>query len=206
MTDHILEQISAAVDDELPAAEAGLLVRRLTADTQLRARWERYHLISDSLRNHLPRATAAGLAARVHAALEPEPVPGAVPGRMRRILKPAAGFAIAASVALIAVVGVQTVQRQTAPAPVQVATAPDAAPAVAADLAPAATVAETGPVPGATRNMELVAAPGASLDLAQPGATPDLNDYLLSHSGHVVNPGMQGMLPYVRIVGYEPGE
>jgi len=46
MKENLHEQLSALVDDELPQAEQGLLLKQLGADTQLRERLARYHRVA----------------------------------------------------------------------------------------------------------------------------------------------------------------
>jgi anti-sigma factor RsiW len=102
----IEEQLSAWLDDELPAAELALLAARLARSPEQRARVARYGLIGSTLRDGPAGARSAGLAAvqisaRVSAALDgiPAPAPSAAPRRASRLLP----YAVAAGVALIAV-------------------------------------------------------------------------------------------------------
>ncbi len=100
------EQLSAWLDDELPAAELDLLASRLTRSPELRARAARYGLISSTLRGGPAGARSAGLAAlrisgRVSTALDATTgsVPVAAPRTALRLLP----YAAAACVALVAV-------------------------------------------------------------------------------------------------------
>jgi hypothetical protein len=94
------EQLSALLDNGLPEAEAGLVVRRLCRNPDLRELALRYCLVGDVLRDELPPAGPVDLVSRVHAALEPEPE--APHGRRGRFGRMAAGVAVAASVAVVA--------------------------------------------------------------------------------------------------------
>lgn len=189
MSELLHEQVSAGVDDELEAGEAGLLFRRLAADADLRQRWQRYHLISDALRNNLPTRLPIDLATRISAAIAAQP---SLSQRMQpaRWLRPLAGFAIAASVATIAVLGMRSLH-----------TAVDSGPAE--QLASAATVPAALPaaLPVTTSQGD-----GTRWDPAQPEVAARLNAYLVNHSGHAGATGMQSVLPYVRIVGYDVSE
>lgn len=177
MKDTLNEQLSALVDDELDAAEQPLLLRRLTQDEELRDTLMRYHVISDALRSNLPHRVDTGFYRRVQAQLEQEVEIHATPSRARVLFKPVAGLALAASVAVVAVVSLQSVREQdTARAPA-VASAPDVSDYIRADNVPA---------PVAERN------DARGLDV-----------YLVNHNEFAVNRGMQGMLPYVRIVGQD---
>ncbi len=115
MNDETRESISALADDELNDVARTRLVDRMTEDRELRETWERYHLIRDCLTDAVPLQGADSLAARIQSKLEHEPVVLAHSKRRRRagFLKPIAGAAIAASVAVLAVLGVQSLSTST---------------------------------------------------------------------------------------------
>jgi len=99
------EQLSAWLDDELPAVELELLASRLAGSPEHRARAARYGLIGSTLRGGPAGVPSAGLAAlqisgRVTAALDgiAVPTPSAPPRRASRLLP----YAAAAGVALVA--------------------------------------------------------------------------------------------------------
>jgi sigma-E factor negative regulatory protein RseA len=128
MNEGIKMQISAFVDGELPEAEAQLLLRRLSQDVELRQQAAEYFAIGRAMRGQGSVAEIGGLRGRIAAAIddrlieeefnEIEPVG-------RRYGRPLAGFAIAATVAVVAIFGLQ--QMTTAPG----AGVDSAAPAVA---------------------------------------------------------------------------
>jgi negative regulator of sigma E activity len=108
MTQKLREQISALCDHELPEGEHELLLRRFTVEKSLRLHWERYHLIGSAMRKELPDVDTRGLADRVMAVLANEPQPQAQPEKfMDRLLRGAAGVAVAASVAVVAIIGIR---------------------------------------------------------------------------------------------------
>jgi len=110
MSDHrtIDEQLSAFADGELPRGEAELLLARLAREPALRARWERYHAIGESLRGGLPVHYPRTLAERVAALLVDEPdLAGARRPALPRYARPLLGAAIAASVAVMGVLVVR---------------------------------------------------------------------------------------------------
>jgi sigma-E factor negative regulatory protein RseA len=111
-TDHTpLEhsQLSALADGELNQHESDLLLRRLSRDHRLSSQWQRYHLIRACLQSEASLAIqpSGSLQQRVSQAISDEPVMvDSLTARVaRRWLQPAAGAAIAASVAVVAVVG-----------------------------------------------------------------------------------------------------
>lgn len=103
------EQLSAFLDDELNDGETELFVRRLTRDETLRRRALRYAVIGDAMRGDLCQADPRGLPDRLCTALADETVPGVGPaaGRRGRWLRPVAGAAVAATVAVAAVLSLR---------------------------------------------------------------------------------------------------
>ncbi len=96
------EHLSSLMDGELDDKAQGFLLRRLSSDPEMTATWRRYHLVRACL--HKEFEHAADLADRVGRALDSEPSVEAS-GRARW-LRPVAGSAIAACVALVAIVGI----------------------------------------------------------------------------------------------------
>lgn len=175
MHEMVKEKISALVDGELDGIEAVRLLDRMSGERPLQAIWESYHLIGDALRNDLAPSGDVDLVQRLHRSLEKEPVPLRPARRMPAAAKPIAGFALAASVAVVAVLGVQRFTGDPS-----------------ADGAAAGMVADLGaPAAGPMRRTPEQAALEARI-----------NGYLVNHSERAGN-RMHGMLPYVRIVGYD---
>lgn len=175
-------QLSAMVDGELADAETDLALRRLCKDRHWQGRWERYHLISDALQGHLPAALDADFAPRLLQAIDREPLLQPAARTLPAWYKPVTGFALAASVALAALVGLQLSRPDVALTPGNpVATAPAVATPLPAQIA--------------------VLDPPA--DAADEPAEARLNSYLVNHNGHASRSSVNGMLPYVRMVGYQ---
>lgn len=121
MIEQIKEQLSAFMDGELDDKN---LVDRLTRDKETRETWARYHMIRDALhQGYVPNAS--GLAGRVANALENEPTVLA-PKRWyhpKQLGKQAAGLAIAATVAAVAIIVVKETPQPIQDAP-QIAIGP----------------------------------------------------------------------------------
>jgi hypothetical protein len=99
-----------------------MVVRRVARDEELQAAALRYSLIGDALRDELPRGRPADLVARVRAELATSAAPAAVAtGRGNRFASLGAGFAVAASVAIVALVALPG-RQQEAPPPLLSAT------------------------------------------------------------------------------------
>ena len=180
-------QISAIVDGELEGREVDLVVRRLLRDDEARMRWQRYHLISDVLQGHLPDACDAHFAARIRQMIDSEPPASAIKSTVPWN-KPAVRFGLAASVMAVALFGFKLAQTDKLPS---VSPAPQFA---------AASMPNTLPTPYVTSTA--ATNPGAN----RPGdpAQARLNNYLVSHNSYASLNGMKGVLPYVRMVGYQP--
>ncbi len=188
MKDEIREQLSALADDELSAAERPLLLGRMQRDPSLRACLGRYQLIGEVMRGGDVEAATLWVADRVQRALAddaPIRVHGAGGGRWWR---PLAGLAVAASVALVAVLSVTSLRTETGAGQPQLAATQPLNPTVA-------SVAQVNDVPADDR--------WARLD---PHIDKRLSGYLVNHNEYAASRGVQGVMPYVRIVGYDTNE
>ena len=182
MNEKVNEQLSAFADGELPDQEHELLIRQLTRDPDLLDKWGRYHLIRDAMQNHLPAHVDSGLSERISAAMagEPEHLQGAETSPVRQWARPLAGFAVAASVAMMAVLGLQNISQ----------------PGISPVLPELASVKpQTTPLLRASTN-------GLRWNV-QPAIASRLNGYLVNHNESVSSTQLQGMLHYARIAGYE---
>jgi len=112
MNDALKMQISAFVDDELPQNERELLLRRLSQDATLRGQAAQYLQIGRLIRREREVPGMGELRNRIAAALGEQPVdiPVKPNNSRKRLMKPAAGLAIAASVAVVALVGLRQVE------------------------------------------------------------------------------------------------
>ena len=124
MTDQIREQISAFVDDELRADQVGLLVRRMERDEGLRTTFGQYVLVGETLRAPGGTIASPGFAARVMAAIDEQaeqiPDPTERQPQRRSWARPLLGAGLAASIAMLALLVVNSDRE----ADVQVAEAP----------------------------------------------------------------------------------
>lgn len=110
MNDAIKMQISAFVDGELPENEAQLLLRRLSQDKLLRKQAAEYIAVGRLLRGERGIAGMALLRDRVAAAIDDSsaaPGTDAAAAEAPRYIRPLLGLAIAATVALVGILGLQ---------------------------------------------------------------------------------------------------
>ncbi|MFQ5660565.1 MAG: sigma-E factor negative regulatory protein [Gammaproteobacteria bacterium] len=190
MSEQMKEQISMLMDGEMDGP-GDQLISNLIQNKSLRDTWLRYHLISDVLKGQTPTCLDSRLVDRISARIADEP-PILAPNAMRPrfFIKAAAGLAIAASVAAIAILGLQ--QNQTG----QTATQWQQP---LAQQSQALTAARQYTFPSRL----------ASIKAPQMGprnvrANLRMNSYLVNYNTYrTMHATMQGMIPYVRIVAYE---
>jgi sigma-E factor negative regulatory protein RseA len=114
MNEELDSQLSAMFDNELPGAECELLARRLSRDTDLKARWGRYAVIGAVIRAERGVTLDGVVAGRVSAALSSEPALSADAGRTSarglqyRWWQPLAGAGLAAGVAVASILWLRT--------------------------------------------------------------------------------------------------
>ncbi len=191
MSEEKHEALSALVDGELPAEDGPKLLDHVLADVSLKRRWTTYHLIGDVMRKHvLEQQSPNGRVAQISDAAM-----SSSPPRKSGGLRPLAGLALAASVALVAVLGLFALNDRDS-APLEVA---GGSPGIQLPDSP-----KPEPIP--------VMAGAVGIDLtrmtwndAAPAVTNRLNGYLVTHNEYLGN-GMRGMLPYARIVAYDGGQ
>ncbi|MDT8388031.1 MAG: sigma-E factor negative regulatory protein [Thiogranum sp.] len=180
MTDEIREQLSALVDDELDELEHPLLLSRLERDASLRDSLAHYQLVGAVLRGE-GNIDTLDISARVQAALhDDEPLQGGKAAARSGgpvWLKPLAGLAVAASVAVVALFSLTSL-RETGVSQVPLIAAGDNSPPLVARAADSS---------------------GEQWDRID----KRLSGYLVNHNEYAASRGVQGVTPYVRIVGFE---
>jgi sigma-E factor negative regulatory protein RseA len=184
-------QISALVDDEL-THESSSVIDSLLQDNESKEKWARYHLIGDSLRDHLPEHIG-DISTNVSQAIASEPTVLA-PGKKKpsNLMKPVMGFAIAASVAAVAIFNVQ----QAKQFPETGQPVPVIAQSSIATSQPSFATSITAP--------QLVNQQKAQAQVYQVrNVDPRLNRYLVNHNEYRANTGVSGMPPHVRMVANE---
>ena len=194
---HNDENVSALLDGETSHLNDND-IKALIENHENRESWARYQLIGDILRESNVDSPAArpsnsydqSVAERVRTQIEAEPTVLAPRGSNRRLpkyLQPVAGLAIAASVAGLAVIGIQQMSPQGGGEPQQISVANlEAAEQVMAET----VVADAGD-----------ATPELEIDLAEHKRR--LNSYLVNFNEQRTSLGMPGVNPYVRIIDFE---
>jgi len=175
------EKLSALVDNELDELEQRRVLGALAEDAALRRTWGRYHLVRAALRKELEFVVEPGLAERVAEEIgRTSASSGAAFPRTfwRRAALASGTVAIAASVAAVAIFGLQWMR----------------APIVGTQQ----LVAQSKPTPAQ------IARTGAMRwDTTHAEAENALNAYLVEHNEFASHSGFGGMTPYVRVVSYD---
>ena len=195
------EQLSALLDNELKPEELAQLMDDLGRDPLAQGETlQRYQLIGKTLRGELDAAAFMDISAAVQRAIAADTVslspvrqlqPRWLPV-MQTWMRPAAGLAIAASVAMVTVVSVRILQQPV--------------PAGASSLvALTPTLAPTPIVPVDARRAQQIQVVTHRVEgSVQPvSVTPQLNNYLMRHSGVAGQTTLQGVMPYARSVSFE---
>lgn len=195
------EQLSALLDNELKPEELAQLMDDLGRDPLAQGETlQRYQLMGKTLRGELDAAAFMDISAAVQRAIAADTVslspvrqlqPRWLPV-MQTWMRPAAGLAIAASVAMVTVVSVRILQQPV--------------PAGASSLvALTPTLAPTPIVPVDARRAQQIQVVTHRVEgSVQPvSVTPQLNNYLMRHSGVAGQATLQGVMPYARSVSFE---
>ncbi len=197
------ENISAFLDYELQKHEIGRTLDRVEESDELRQTWERYHLIGDIMRGEGVRISAAGIADQVREQIEREPAILSAPRPAGKIfsgqhwLKPAAGVAIAASVAAITIVALPRFNGvNPGPGTVQLAAVPIDRPATL----PVQLAAAPVPIDDYRRTRGT-----RWKNLQQPSLESKLNRFLVDHNEYAASGGSSGIMPYATFVSYDIG-
>lgn len=226
MNDPREEMISVMMDGELNRADTGTVIDELGRDGACRRRFERYQLISDTLRKQLPDLLKHDLTLRVNDAIARE---SAHNTNIRTFPEPLhsgwriSGFALAASLAAMAVIGVQWSAPDATfqPASLASSTPPSSLATVALPAADIVNPESVAAVAGVERGVQLVSSgdPTAAAGESMPSSVdtptqwkvlraphqPRLAEYLVNHNEYSsVVSVRDGLMPQVRVVGYDP--
>lgn len=222
--------LSRLMDGEWEGLDATRCVAEVCESEHMQDKWARYHMVRDVMRGDVVDSSMS-IAAGVSAALADEPAytnvtalgnsaAGSDESSTDASVQPAAltataseskarsrwgmgaaGFGIAASAALVTVLGMDFLQNQNSPAPQAL---------VAGVSAPAASVVQTLPTLVSQTNgaqVDLVSNRGSywvsGQDGQRVGSETRLNQLLGDHIEHSATIDWRGMMPYSRLVGYD---
>jgi sigma-E factor negative regulatory protein RseA len=174
------QDISALMDAELSEHERARVLKALLRDCDLRATWERYHVIRAALSKDLGPLLSADLSSRIAERVGQLPAPDRTAGvrRWRPAVRWAGAVALAASVGAVAVLGTRWFVPSEPPA----------------TLTPVASLP--------LQQGEVVRA-GLRWDTNKPEVAKQLNIYLIEHNEFMPTSGMNSVMSYGRFVSYD---
>jgi sigma-E factor negative regulatory protein RseA len=189
MTEQKREKISIFMDGESDINEFSTL----PLDDELKGTWHRYHLISDVLHQRIPLHSQISLSQKISESIKQEPtVLSPVRKPLPGFFKPLAGMAIAASVAGLAILGIQQYQSNNLPSENQ--------------------TAQIEQLQSQPSNLEF----GVQVSVPEVQATRPIrmemqsdlriSRYILNHNEYQSNVGVQGVTPHVRLVTTDTNE
>jgi len=188
------ERVSALMDGEIDGSDIDRALSDLKQDAELSARWNRYHLVSDSLHNDLASQVDPQLADRISEQIAAEPIYTSADHWGKKPspawLKQAGGLAIAASVTAVAILGTQALYQD--------------------EIGSNPAIADAGP-PGAASTSASPRKLPENFELAayrQPPSSPlppaRFNQLLLNHQELQAGSTLPGRtLPYIRLFNSE---
>jgi sigma-E factor negative regulatory protein RseA len=196
MSEQIRESLSALMDGEANELELARVLKHKDSD-ELRSTWMRYHLVRQTLSDAAASYTETDVSIAVMAALESESAIEIKPvARWNNFLRPAASFAVAASVFAAVLVGSQFYGLLGMD--------------VNGTAELAARVSTVGMVNtlGGSASQARYVAPGNAM--SQPSLTDynklarqRLQRYMLNHTEEASLNAPQGMMPYARLASFK---
>lgn len=198
MNENRLEKLSAMMDGELIGRDRDIVIDQIESDPETRGRWQRYHMIGDTLRSTMPGTVSPDLAVRLNQMLANEPTILAPKTGLRssykNFIKPLAGMAIAASITAVAVLGIQQ-QNQELPG---------------TDTFSQVAISEAGMVSSSTTDKAMADTVTVRTVKYQAGKSnqdaDNLTPYILNHNQYNSRLGVQGVSPYARLVGHDANQ
>ena len=185
------ENLSALVDGEHCSDKS--LLKDLIKNENMKSTWRRYHLIRDCLRGNLPEKIHNNFISELNLHLKNEPTIISNTKTKQFKLEPIIGFAIAASVAAVAILGIQNKNNIS---PIEIKDN------IVMDEKIIDSQFETFSFPEAQISPAAVEQSVPFNSITQ----QRLNNYLINHSKYKNNIKMNSVLPYARIVTIEPKE
>ncbi len=209
MSEQLRESISVLMDGEADELELRRLLSELSDEHKqtVDKTWSRYHLARDVMQGNDQGLAYQHLdiSKQVSAAINNEPLAVSdSPSVASKLFKPVAGFAVAASVAMAVVVGVQSVNSVgpdlNGPTAAQPALASRVYPVQGTSLQAAGGSASGGVNYHGTELPGGIALSRAAADLE---AQKRLEKYILRHTERAALNNGQGMISFARVASYE---
>ncbi len=179
MSDQSTQWVSELVDGELPGEELSDKIRWLGSNREALAAWDRYHLISDTMRKNLPETLCLDFSARVMAGItEDSSIQAHWAEEEVGIRHKIWGVGLAASIAVATVAGAFALMPRHQPG------------------------GQVDQVAGGATTQILGSATEQTLASTVPPTIPQREGYLVNHNELATRASMPGMMPYARLVSH----
>jgi sigma-E factor negative regulatory protein RseA len=205
MSEQLKESVSALMDGEADELE---LRRLLTKENSglVDGQWSRYHLVRDVLQNDSQEASFRHLdiSMQVSEAIGEKPL-STIQSARSKLWQPIARFAVAASVAVVVVIGVQSTQQQPLGIDDLEVGTPSFANNKVYPVQGASMQASTGSNTGMIRYPSTVLPGAMTVSSAEADLEVEkrLDMYILRHTEQSALNNSQGMLPFSRVSSLE---
>lgn len=196
MTERQRESLSALMDDEADDLELERLLGQIQEDSELRRTWVRYNAASAVATGHQLGSLQLDISTRVSTAIAAElAAQAATRGGWHRLLRPAASFAVAASVTAAVVFGGQQLYLAGETGGER------AGPQLASGVSPVGLVNSLGAVPmrASYGTQAVPQLQPASRTAYRELARQRMHEYMQEHAEHAALNSPQGMIPFARV-------
>ncbi|MDZ7784904.1 MAG: sigma-E factor negative regulatory protein [Halioglobus sp.] len=196
MSEKLRESLSALMDGEADELELQRVLASIDGDRNLRRAWSRYNAARAVMTGHAIGALELDISEKVSDAIRQQPLAEATAGGPgQRLLRPLASFAIAASVAVVVVLGGRQLAVVNSPGtlaePVSVAARPS----------PVGVLNSLGatPVRASYGTQSLPGLQPATRSAYDELARQRMSRYMQQHAEHASLNSPQGLIPFARV-------
>lgn len=195
MSERMRESLSALMDGEADELELERVLRQIGDDTELRQTWVRYHAVHAVSSGQQFSSLSLDISAQVRETIAAEEQAGKSTSRWHGLLKPAASFAVAASVAATVVLGGQQLSQLGGSAEAS------ADSALAAGVSPVGLVNSLGAtsVQASYGTQSVPALQPASRTAYRELARQRMQQFSQEHAEQAALNTPQGLLPFARV-------
>ncbi len=195
MAEKMHESLSAILDGEANEVELQRVLSSIGEDAALRRTWARYAAVRGVLLNQQQTGLEPDISQRVRAAIADAPSNAQTLDTRRRLWRPLASFGLAASVAMVVVIGGQQLAQQGA-GEVNVETT-----ALAARPSPVGMLNSLGstPVQASYGTQPLPVLQPATSTAYEQLARQRMSRHMQEHAEHAALNSPQGLIPYARV-------
>ncbi|MEH6591572.1 MAG: sigma-E factor negative regulatory protein [Halioglobus sp.] len=198
MSETMRESLSALMDNEADELEVQRVLSNITGDSELRQTWVRYQLARSAMVGQ-PVGGLLDISGHVQDAIRNEAIPTQSVSPVQRFLKPLASFAVAASVAAVAVVGGQQIAQLSDKGGYSEGN--PVSNTVAASVSAVGMVNSIGAIPvrASYGNQGVPVLQPASRTAYQELARQRMQKYMQEHAEHAALNSPQGLVPFARV-------